>query len=154
MKEVTLKLGLPETADEAQVLGSVVALQKENAGLKASLSATFVKLGEATGAITDDNRERMMKLADKDFDLALSFLVAPKKEDGNADPKPGVQKDPETLRLSDLLKAMKGNTTAPDSEKDYDWYQKNDHAALGDMRTKEPEKFQKLFDEFYNQKTV
>lgn len=150
MKEVNLKLGIAEDADQAMAVAAVQSLQDENKALKAKLTTLFEKLGEATGSITDENRERMMKLAANDFDLALDFLKPAQKADDKKDE--GEKKDTSKtdLRLSDLIKELagKGNN---DPEKDYDWYQKKDPVALNEMREKEPEKFQKLFDEHFKE---
>jgi HK97 family phage prohead protease len=152
MKQVALKLGLPETATEQEVVDAVTALEAKAAGLQTSLNAAFMKLGEVTGVINDSNRERMTKLAKTDFELALSFMDASTSSAHSAESKAKSEKKEEksenTLRLSDLIKDLKG-TGNNEPEKDYDWYQKNDPVTLSEMRTKEPDKFTKLFEKFY-----
>jgi HK97 family phage prohead protease len=142
MKEVMKKLGLSEDASQEAAMAAVEKLQGDVTQLRQHLNTAFVKLGEATGAITDENRERMIRLAEKDYDLALSFLTPPNASDDKADKATPPES---TLRLSDLIKELRGTAKA-DTEKDYDWYQKNDPAGLELMMTNEPEKFQKLFD--------
>lgn len=152
MKQVALKLGLPETATEQEVVDAVTALEAKAAGLQTSLTAAFLKLGEVTGVINDSNRERMTKLAKTDFELALSFMEgkaqsAEGKEQGSKkEEKP--EKNENSLRLSDLIRELKG-TGNNEPEKDYDWYQKNEPVTLSEMRTKEPDKFKQLFEKFY-----
>ena len=152
MKQVALKLGLPETATEQEVVDAVTALEAKSAGLQTSLNAAFLKLGEVTGVINDSNRERMTKLAKTDFELALSFMEG-KAQSGDSKTQgekteEKAEKTENTLRLSDLIKELKG-TGNNDPEKDYDWYQKNEPVTLSEMRTKEPDKFTKLFEKFY-----
>ncbi len=151
MKQVALKLGLPETATEQEVVDAVTALEAKAAGLQTSLNAAFMKLGEVTGVINDSNRERMTKLAKTDFELALSFMEG-KAQSAEGKEQPAPPAPPKVgndqIRLSDLIKELKG-TGNNEPEKDYDWYQKNDPVTLSEMRTKEPDKFTKLFEKFY-----
>jgi HK97 family phage prohead protease len=143
MKQLLLKLGLAEDSTEAQALAKVEALQTQILDLRGNLKLSFEHLGKATGAITDANRERMIKLADADFELALSFLIpAEKQGDGDDDNKK--QPPADTLRLSDLIKELRKPANGDTDEKDYDWYQKNDPIALSTMKEKEPERFKKL----------
>ena len=155
MKTVALKLGLPEDATEQRIVESIVALQNEHKVTSEQLAATFVKLGEATGTITDENRERMTKLAETDFELALSFLTpAANAETEGSEPDHG-KNEPETLRLSDLIKELKKNqANSNDPARDYDWYQKNDPDALALMQKEQPEEFMKLYNDYVNQKNV
>jgi len=157
MKQVALKLGLPETATEQEVVDAVTALEAKAAGLQTSLNAAFMKLGEVTGVINDSNRERMTKLAKTDFELALSFMEGKEQSaegkeqtahDAKTPPAPPKGGNENTLRLSDLIKELKG-VGKNEPEKDYDWYQKNEPVTLSEMRTKEPDKFKQLFEKFY-----
>jgi len=148
MKEVAKKLGLSDEATEQQCVDAIDVMSRKASDLSAKLSATFVKLGEAIGVITDKNRDRMIKLANTDFDLALSFLEKP--ETSQAQPDTGTNKpqNEDPIRLSDLIKELSGKPTA-DNEKNYDWYQKNDPVTLARIRVTEPEKFKKLIEDFY-----
>lgn len=146
MKEVMKKLGLSEDASQEAALAAVEGLQNDNKLLRDQLTAAFVKLGEATGAITDQNRERMIKLADKDFDLALSFIETAPVSTGSTT---GVSTpaNTDTLRLSDLIKELKGDRQ-PDP---LDGYTFSDYMAkapekLELMREKNPEKFKALYE--------
>lgn len=146
MKQLLLKLGLAEDATEAIALTSVDALQKENDTLRKSLKLAFEKLGIATGAITSENRERMMKLAETDFELALSFIepAATGKKDDDTGKKPDT---PDTLRLSDLIKELRKPATGDDPYGKYTFsdYQEKAPEKLEMMREKEPEKFKALY---------
>ena len=148
MKEVMKKLGLSEDASQEAAIAAVESLQNEVTSLRKQLTTAFVKLGEATGAITDDNRERMLKLAEKDFDLALSFIEPGKK----ADPK---KTDPpaDTLRLSDLIKELKGEKT-PDPYANFTFsdYMQKAPDKLELMREKDFEKFKKLYESEFGTK--
>ena len=152
MKQVALKLGLPDTATEQEVVDAVTALEAKAAGLQTSLNAAFMKLGEVTGVINDSNRERMTKLAKTDFELALSFMEGKAQsaegKEQTTPPAPPKGGNESTLRLSDLIKELKG-VGKNEPEKDYDWYQKNEPVTLSEMRTKEPDKFKQLFEKFY-----
>ncbi len=144
MKQILEKLGLAADATEAMALTALDALHGEVKSLRNNLKLSFEHLGKATGAITDANRERMMKLADADFELALSFLT-PGTKQGDGDDDSKKQPPADTLRLSDLIKELRKPAAHGDDEKDFDWYQKNDPITLSTMKEKEPEKFSKLF---------
>lgn len=148
MKQLMLKLGLAEDATEAIALARVETLQKENDTMRKSLKLAFEKLGTATGAITDENRERMMKLAETDFDLALSFVnpAAPGNKDGDDDA--GKKNPPtDTLRLNDLIKELRKPAHGDDPYGKYTFsdYQEKAPEKLELMREKEPEKFKALY---------
>ncbi len=143
MKKVALKLGLAESASEDDVLAAIDSLKTDLAAHQADKATAFEQLGRATGAITDENKDRMLKLAQQDYSLALSF-AGEKKEPGK---KEGA-KETSDLRLSEVLEALKGKQGKEEAEKDYDWYQRNDPALLSKMKSDEPEKFNKLFNDY------
>lgn len=157
MKQIATALGLSENADENQIKQAVDQLNADKKELRTQRNNVLLKLGESSGTITDDNRDRMQKLADTDFDLALSFVD--KKPDnnqkgntGNGNTGQGDPANDDGIRLSDVVNALKGNggdTTKEDNTDTFEWYQKNDPQALLKMKRDNPEKFQKLFDEHY-----
>ncbi len=146
MKEVNLKLGLTEDASQEAALAAVETLQSEVTQLRQHLNTAFVKLGEATGAITDENRERMIRLAEKDYDLALSFLTPAQSAEGRGQGAEG-RGQGDSLRLSDLIKELQGSGKATDPYSDFTFsdYMAKAPEQLELMRANEPEKFKALY---------
>lgn len=142
MKQICAKLGLPETSDEAAILAKMGEQETAQADRQKKLVDRYLELGRKTGAVTDDNAEKMRRLAAADFDLFVDML----KLDAMpaATPKPGVQG-----RVSDHITNLgaKGEKEPKDT-RDWDWYQKNDPAALQRMEISEPERFNKLLDAY------
>lgn len=146
-KKIAVKIGLPETATLEEVIAKLEEMEKESKPADPStpeekLIASFIKMGEAKGVITDKNKEKFEKLAKADMELAISILD---------EEKPQVpQNGKEDLRISDLIKELKaGVGSKANSEKDYDWYQKNAPEELLAMKNEKPEEFKKLFEAEY-----
>lgn len=141
MKEVKKMLGLGDSATEKEVTEALGALQKNNERLCLQRETLFVKLGESTGSITDANRDRMIRLAKTDFDLALDFAME-QKDQGSAQSEAGTQKEAGAqsgqaqapqVQLADVLKSLQ---TPPASPKSY-----------RELAESEPETLQKLYHE-------
>lgn len=155
MKEIANALGLPEDATEQQILDAIHAKEKETDGRMQSVIDCMIALGEKVGLVTEKNRERMKRLAAADFEL-FAEMVSEAEEAGE---EPDKEKSltgkngVENRRLSEVINKVtqgKGKSTA-DTSKDkhgWDWYQKHDPAALARMEREDPDRFNRLLDEY------
>lgn len=142
MKQICAKLGLPENSDESVILAKMQERETAAAAQGTKLVDRYLELGRKSGAVTDENADKMRRLAAADFDLFVDMLkLDAAKAEGSQE------------RISDLIVDKLGNRGATKSEKDFDWYQKNDSQALARMEVAEPERFKKLF-EAYNAQFV
>ena len=155
MKKIALSLGLPDSATEEQIIAAITELSNSNKSLKGHLHSTFLKLGEKTGVITKDNKEKMEKLAQADYDLALSFVdvdVDVDKKDNGDKTSLSEKKEGNSLRLSDLIRELTSSSSTDEIKKDFDWYQNNDPKGLAQLKAKDPKKFQEMFNEYLTTK--
>lgn len=148
IKKIAVKIGLPETATLEEVIAKLEEMENESKPAEPStpedkLVASFIKMGEAKGVITEKNKDKFEKLAKVDMELAISLLDAEKPE------LPVDGKD--SLRISDLIKELKSGREGgnDDPKKDYDWFQKNAPAELLAMKYEKPEDFKRLFEAKY-----
>ena len=135
MKEIAKALGLPEGASQQQILDDIA--EKKN------------------GTVTDKNEDRMKRLANADFELFAEMIsdVQDKEvdkqteEDGEFTRKPAGQT--ENRRLSDVLDRVgKKEKKGGNDSHDWDWYQKHNPDALLKMEREDPERFNRLLDEY------
>ncbi|MFA7466965.1 MAG: Clp protease ClpP [Desulfotomaculaceae bacterium] len=150
MKQLIARFKLADNADEQAVMNAVDQLETSFKGKLDKLVNKLIEAGKAAGSITEKNEAAMKRLAGADIELFVDMLSLDKVEANPAE-ETETGKKPENkeqnVRLSDvvaqLAAAAKGGNTGT-SEKDWDWFQKNDPAGLAAMETKEPEKFKKL----------
>lgn len=143
MKQVIAKLGLPENSDEQAVVAAIASIEQKT---QKEVAEKYINLATRAGMITDKNRDRMERLAHSNLDLFVEFLDDALDVDASAGTDGGAR---ENTRVSDAIAAaLQKSNTAHKQEKTYDWYQKNDPAALNQIRTNEPEKFSKMLDEY------
>lgn len=136
MEKIIAKLGLPEGSTEDAVVAAIDKLANPADNTKV-LVDKMVEAGKKNGRITDANEARVRKLAETDMELFAEFcgIEAKPADDG--------------IRLSDVIAELKkGQGAAAGTEKDFDWYQKNDPEALVKMEVSEPEKFNKLLNAY------
>lgn len=156
MKAIAKALGLPEDATEQQILAAIQKRGKEAEDYRQSVVDRLLALGEKNGTVTEKNKERMKRLATADFDLFAEMVseVSDSHDDGEDEPlttKPGASA--EGRRLSDVInktiegKGKKGTKASKDN-RTWDWYQKHDPVALSRMEHEDPERFNKLLDEY------
>lgn len=160
-KAIAKELGLPENATEAVILAEIKRL---NGVIAAQLTAkvdNYLERGAKCGLVTEKNKERMITLANADFDLFAGLVEdAETKADNDTEgasvatatvttPVAGAEGAKYT-RLSAALSAMQSAGAAvaagAASKKTYDWYQKNDPKALIKMEQEDPKAFNALLD--------
>jgi hypothetical protein len=156
MKEVCKKLGLPENADEQQVVQAIEALNKRSIDL-------LLSMGKKAGVVTAQNEAHFKTLAAKDFDstFALLQVQAPKPTTTapttpvttETDPKPttqGSEQDrietlTETVKtLSKQLNGKGGNAQDNKENWDFDTWSTKDPQGLAELKQKNPDKYQTL----------
>jgi len=143
MKQICAKLGLPENSEESVILAKMQERETAAAAQGTKLVDRYLELGRKSGAVTDDNAEKMRRLAGADFELFVDLL--------NLDA--AAAEKAETDRLSKHIVDSLGKKGEEKNEKDFDWFQKNNPQALAAMEIAEPERFKKLF-EAYNAQFV
>lgn len=141
MKNVAVKLGLPETAPEATVIEKITSLQNEIIFLKAKdvkSVDTLIALGKTKGLINDKNEADFRKLAGTDYDSTLNLIHS-------AESKP---EETGHQTLSALIRELKLGEKKDESNDRSGWtyldWAKNDSKGLENMQKTEPEKFQAL----------
>lgn len=141
-------LTLAEDANEDQVAEHIGKLA---AKFKTSQAELLVKVGEATGLVTDKNKARIEKLAQADASLALEFLSEEK-------PLAADTSKPEP-RLADALKEIArlnaGGSNSQNTPNDpraawtmRDWEKKDSNGLLA-MKQNDRERYNQLFKAEY-----
>lgn len=154
---IAKKLGLSDNATEAEILAAIESRDQKIVSLEKTAVDRYIALGKANGSVTDKNEARMRKLAASDFTLFADLVEeAEENKDDKTAGQPAEQNAGQpavksSVRLSDAIASVKSKTVAQDDQKSYDWYQKNNPAALAKMEREEPEKFKKLLDTYENQ---
>ena len=157
MKEIAKKLGLPENATEQQILDAIGEKDRTVNEQKQSVVDTLLAFGKKNGKVTDKNEERMKRLALADFDLFAEMIsdVAEEDQEKGQDDEDNLTRKPsfkvENRRLTDVInQAQKGKKAPHDGSgsRNWDWYQKNDPEALLRMEVEEPQKFNRLRNEY------
>lgn len=143
MKNIIAKLGLPEESDEQAVEQAVTKLQAQSSAMTKMVD-TLVAIGKKVGTITDKNEEAMKRLASTDLDLFVDLV------DVESFGKDGQQND--GLRLSEVIARLNNlGVNSGGEEKDWDWYQKNDPAALREMKSKNSAEYTKLYKAYWGE---
>lgn len=136
MKNIAAKLGLPETSDEVAIVAAIDQKDAAVAAARTKFVDSAITAGKIAGTVTDKNEAQMRKLAVADLDLFIDLVVRPSAAADNT-------------RLSEVIAAINLSKEEKKDEKNWDWYQKNDSEALAEMKVKEPEKFNKLYEEYW-----
>jgi len=131
MKELKTFLGLSDDASETEVLNAVKSFKTKNQQLAKDKTDLYIKLGEQSGKINDTNREKMVKLANTDFELALSLIEPDAERKDTSKSQNGKTDD---VRLSDVLAELKRGKSKPDK-------------TFRELADTEPDTLQKLHDE-------
>lgn len=141
MKQIALAFGLKEDATEAEIL--VAKQNAESAGLTKMVDQ-LVKIGRELGTVTDDNVERVKRLAKAEFDLAAEmFLTKPVAKIEEEEEETEVAPKKETL-LKDLVN--KGGKKPEQADKK--WEQLTE-AEAETMREKDRPAYSRLFKAYY-----
>lgn len=155
MKEIAKALGLPEDASQQQILDAIAEKNKTANETRDALIGQLLSLGKKNGTVTDQNEDRMKRLASADFELFAEMISdVPDKEadkqtgeDGDLTRKPSGQTD--NRRLSDILDRVgKKDKKGGNDSHDWDWYQKHNPEALLKMEREDPERFNRLLNEY------
>jgi HK97 family phage prohead protease len=146
MKQIALKLGLPENATEAQILEKIAAIQLQAANTEALQKHVDA---EAADVLESDEQKKLFtQLSKTDVVSALSFLALsrkPAKADAaagteGADGKVVLKKD---VKVTDLIKQPAAGVK-DDETNTFDYLQKKNPAELARIRREEPEKYAQL----------
>lgn len=150
MKEIAKALGLPEDATEQQMIDAIVDVKKQADEQRKLVVETFLRLGEKKGVVTTDNKDRMTRLAAADITLFLDLVQ--NEEDKPTQPQEPPLTKPDgkgSQRLSNAIAQLREKGAQNQRpERTWDWYQKNDPQALMEMERTDPEKFNRLLDEY------
>lgn len=140
MKKIAAKFGLAEDATEDQILAKLT--EQENEG-SARMVDQLVKMGRELGTVTDENVEKVKRVAKADFDLAcemyLTKPVAHAADDGDDDDEPE-----KGVLIKDLV--SKGGKAPGKVEKKWDELSEEEVESL---RAKDQKTYAKLFKAHY-----
>lgn len=161
MKAIALKLGLPETATENEILAAIGKVQ-----LKATQSEGLQKLvAESAEGLSEDDKEIFIELSNSNPEKAAKFLKAHKKsvETRNetettetsvipASEKPvAIKKD---VSIASLVQSGKTNLSkkenADEGKDTYDYLQKHNPVELKRIHAEEPERYAELAKGYAN----
>lgn len=140
MKKIAAKFGLAEDATEDQILAKMT--EQENAG-STKMVDQLVKIGRELGTVTDDNVEKVKRLAKADFDLAAEMYLTVAKAEGEDDD------EPETVpgKKETLIKDLVNKGGKPEKvEKKWDELTEQEIETL---RAKDQAGYKKLFKAHY-----
>ena len=142
MKQLTARLNVAEEADEQALIQAVDRVVSDAKAPVQKLVDRVVTTGRLAGKITDANEKEMRDLAESDLNAFLEETEL-KAEDF---------KPEQPVRLSEVIAELqKGSGTKQADQKDWDWYQKNDPAALREMKQNKPDQYKKLYKEYWGE---
>lgn len=155
MKLIAKALGKPETSTEPELVDAINARETALATREKALQDREKKLvdrmiadGKATGTVTDANEPDMRELAEANFGLFEKMVnkTVAKAADGE-----GAGAEP--VRLSDVLKAIKNQTTEPAETlaQKFVRLSKTNPNELARIEANEPEAFKKMYDAYEKQ---
>lgn len=144
-KKVALKLGLPETATEDEVLRKVETLQLQLSNLESEKVEALVKLGKEAGFVTEASEGAFRTMAKLDYESANKLVLsAPvKKTDEEEVPaaKKGVESVVETIKK---LSADGKDKKTGEEEMTFEKLSKDNPKELMRIKNEEPERYKKL----------
>lgn len=143
MDKIAVKLGLPATATEDEIVSELDKRENTISGKEKKVVDHYINTGRKNGSVTDENEDRFRKLASVDFDLFVDMIgeeaeAKKEKEDGER---------PKTARLSQVINDVKSRGTRA-SGKDWAFYQRNDPTYLDKLERENPREFKRLLDEY------
>lgn len=142
MKKIAAKLGLPDTADEQAILVALDAKETALADSRKKLVDAVIAAGRKSGVVNDTNAASMAKVGNTDLDLLVELVIRP------ADTADNTRLSDVIAQVNQTLEKIKGGGN---DEKNWDWFQKNDQEALAEMKVKEPDRFKRLYKEYWGQ---
>ena len=141
MKQLTARLNVAEGADEQALIQAVDRVVSDAKAPVQKLVDRVVTTGRLAGKITDANEKEMRDLAESDLNAFLAKTEL-KTEDFR-------QEQP--VRLSDVIAELQKGSVSKESEKNWDYLQKNDPEALREMKQNEPDRYKKLYKEYWGE---
>lgn len=152
MKAIALKLGLPETATEQQIIEKIAAVQLD--AQHANALRSFVEK-EAEKVLKDEKEKALfVQLSKTDVGAALSYLgLASDKTAAPAPQQPAAKPADQPVRVTDLIKPGVGvhRSAAADEGKDtFDYLQKHNPVELARIRKEDYEKYIQLAKDYQN----
>jgi len=140
MKKIAAKFGLAEDATEDQILAK---LTEQESAESARMVDQLVKMGRELGTVTDENVEKVKRVAKADFDLACEmYLTKPVAHAGDDDDD---DDEPEkAVLIKDLV--SKGGKAPVKVEKKWDELSEEEVESL---RAKDQKTYAKLFKAHY-----
>lgn len=142
MKQLTARLNVAEGADEQALIQAVDRVVSDAKAPVQKLVDRIVTTGRFSGKITDSNEKALRDLAESDLNAFLEQTEL-KAEDF---------KPEQPVRLSEVIAELqKGSKENEGTKNNWDWYQKNDPAALREMRQNEPDRYKKLYKEYWGE---
>ena len=129
LKDIALKLGLPDNATQEQIVAAIGGLQEENKTLKAEKEAAGVKSIELAGKITADKKQHFVELGKK---AGLESLTETLK----------LMSGP--VRPTDVL-----HQTTPASDGGYKKLSEVPVSELAKLRKEQPMEYRKLYKAEY-----
>ena len=150
MKEIAKALELPEDATEQQMIDAIVDVKKQANEQRSLIVDTFIRLGEKKGVVTTDNKDRMTRLAAADITLFLDLVQNEEDKPTKPQEQPLTKPDGKgSQRLSNAIAQLREKGAQNQRpERTWDWYQRNDPQALMEMERTDPERFNRLLDEY------
>lgn len=152
MKVLAALFGMAETATETEIVNEIKALQLENTALKAQ-KTQFEKLSnELKAQIAADRKKEVEAMVDGA--IAAGHFSAEQRDSivtmgiNSFDAfKPMIEslKKPAAQSLTAALGGASASAAAVEEKHDFEWYRRNDPAALANMKLAEPERFKKLY---------
>lgn len=145
MKAIALKLGLPETATEAEILAAIGSVQLSKQNAETLSQKVLDKAGEGLEA---DQKETYVILSKANPEHALKFAESCKAAQIQmaaeaVQPGQGVklQKD---VKVSDLIQTAKGKSAQGGEAKTFDWLRKNNPVELARIAKEDPDTYEQL----------
>jgi ATP-dependent protease ClpP protease subunit len=141
MKELTARLKVAEEATEQEIIQAVDQIETEAKAPVTILVDRILVIGRLSGKVTDANEQELRTLAGTDLNAFLAKTEL-KEVDFKAE---------QPVRLSDVIAELQKGNKGLDSEKDWDWYQKNDPQALREMKQTDAVKYGKLYKAYWGE---
>lgn len=146
MKAIALKLGLPETATETDILTAIGAVQLAKSNAEA-FNANI--LAEAQKDLSDDQKAIFVTLSKTDPAQAMAFIKLSKPTAGGDVPPAAAGGKPETI--ANLIRAGKetgGSAVDAVGKDSFDYLQRHNPLELNRMRNEEPAKYAQLAKDY------
>jgi len=157
MKAIALKLGLPETATEQQILDKVAAVQL--AASNAEIMRAHIEAEAAKSLTGEAEKNLFVELSKTNITQALSFLSLNKKAEvadvdvavTGATGGTGAPAE-KALKVTDLIKPGVGlkKVDAAEGKDTFDYLQKHNPVELARLRKEEYDKYVQLAKEYSN----